>query len=151
MTPRYGRPIAERFWEKVAPADADHCWLWTASLNTSGYGQFMLNGRPQRAHRIAYELLRAEIPDGLQIDHLCRVRRCVNPWHLDPVPNAVNAERARPYRAVRQLKQHCPSGHAYSPENTYSDPRGHRRCRECGRQQSLAAYYRRLTVGGEAA
>ena len=138
--------LGQRFWSKVAVAPALDCWPWLASLNTGGYGQFMLDGRPQRAHRLAYEELRAEIPAGLQLDHLCRNRRCVNPWHLEPVTNAVNTARGMLplINGERQRsKTHCANGHPYNADNTRLDPKWHRRCRACERAQSLAGYYRR--------
>lgn len=139
--------LGDRFWRKVAPADALECWLWTASLNSGGYGQFMLAGRPQRAHRLAYAELVAEVPAGLSLDHLCRVRRCVNPWHLDPVTNAVNTARGDLVPGASQrAKTECPSGHPYDEANTRRDTDGHRRCRTCERTQSLAGYYRRKAL-----
>lgn len=87
-----------RFWPKVAE-DGD-CWAWTGYRQPSGYGQF----DKQYAHRWAFEHLRSEIPEGLELDHLCRVRHCVNPWHLEPVTHAENHRRRRgfktgPYKA----------------------------------------------------
>lgn len=138
--------LEARFWPKVGYAEALECWPWTASLNDGGYGQIYMDGRPHRAHRVAYELLRGEIPAGLQLDHLCRVRSCVNPWHLEPVTNEVNTERGELRLVIRPPRAECPSGHPYSPENTRIDPEGYRRCRTCERTQSLASYYRRKAV-----
>ncbi|SIN33573.1 HNH endonuclease signature motif containing protein [Mycobacteroides abscessus] len=139
------RTLDERFWEKVRPAGALECWQWGASLNDGGYGQIYVHEvrRPIRAHRVAWELLRGEIPTGLVIDHLCRNRRCVNPWHMDLVTNEVNIERGE-FRSSRPpLKTHCPSGHAYAGENVRIAKAGYRVCRSCERAQSLAGYYRR--------
>nr|WP_157095381.1 HNH endonuclease [Hoyosella altamirensis] len=87
-----------------------------------------------RAHRWAYIQLISDIPDGLQLDHLCRVRACVNPWHLEPVTPYVNWERGNsPVRANRD-KTHCKQGHEFIPENTYVNPAGSRICRECMKQ-----------------
>jgi hypothetical protein len=134
--------IAIRLWAKVKVADALDCWEWIASLNSEGYGQIYHQGRPHRAHRIAYELLIADIPEGLTIDHLCRNRRCVNPWHMEPVPLSVNSSRASVGRTYT-LKTECNNGHPYSDDNVRIDPVGHRRCRQCERRSALAAYYRR--------
>lgn len=88
-------PVAERFLAKVA-VDADSgCWLWTGSINNhTGYGRFHFQGTGRDAHPIAYRLFVGEVPDGLELDHLCRVRHCVNPEHLDPVTHAENMRRA---------------------------------------------------------
>ncbi len=83
----------ERFEAKWTPVTESGCWLWLASTNHNGYGQFMFNKTMVRAHRFAYELYRGPIPVGLQIDHLCRVRCCVNPWHMEPVTNRENSLR----------------------------------------------------------
>lgn len=89
---RVGAPAEERFFFKVVQ-DGD-CWRWVGALNRSGYGEFGAHGsHAVRAHRWAYEYLRADIPAGLQLDHLCRNRWCVNPWHLEPVTPLVNTRR----------------------------------------------------------
>lgn len=88
------RTVEERFWAKVTPAAADECWIWTACMNAAGYGSFTVASHDTRpAHRVAYELLRAEIPAGLHIDHLCSTPSCVNPWHMEPVTPEVNQQR----------------------------------------------------------
>ena len=90
--------LPQRFWNKVKLGPGG-CWLWTASLkgpgyNTGrGYASFYWAGKGQSGHRVAYEVLVGTIPDGLQVDHLCRVRRCVNPEHLEPVTHRENVRR----------------------------------------------------------
>lgn len=101
----------QRFWAKVDKTET--CWLWTAGLNRHGYGQFKLNGRTRTAHRLAYEWLVGEIPEGLHLDHLCRVRHCVNPDHLEPVTCRVNLLRGETLQARNAAKTHCPQGHPY--------------------------------------
>src|SRR5688572_21764976 len=71
------------------------------------------------AHRLMYVALRGPIPDGLELDHLCRNHACVNPWHMEPVTGRVNKLRGTSPSAVHAAKTHCPKGHAYTPENVY--------------------------------
>ena len=121
----------ERFWDKVERLD-DGCWLWTASTYGHGYGQFGQDGRKFAAHRIAYELLVGPIPQGLVLDHLCRVRHCVNPAHLRPCTNRENvlAEGSLSVAKRRAEQKTCAAGHPFDEINTYL--RGtHRYCRPC--------------------
>lgn len=87
------RPAQERFWEKVRQDEASDCWLWTAARSSTGYGSFGMDRRTHNAHRVAYIWMVGEPPEGLHLDHLCDVRHCVNPYHLEPVPLAVNIKR----------------------------------------------------------
>lgn len=103
------------------------CWLWTGSLSAKGYGTVFFDGRNQAAHRVVYELLVRPIDDGYQLDHLCRVRCCVNPSHLEPVTLAENLRRGRPMHQT-----HCKHGHPFTEDNTYRQPSNpYRRCRTC--------------------
>jgi hypothetical protein len=106
------------------------CWEWSKALNHGGYGTFAYGGRRMGAHRAAWELLRGPIPAGLDVDHLCRNRRCVNPDHLEPVTRSVNLARGQVGGWNRDITR-CRQGHPFSPDNTYTDPRGWRGCREC--------------------
>lgn len=148
--PRLTGTPGERFWPKVdkngpVPEYAPHlgpCWCWLAAENGAGYGIFRLDGRNVRAHRWAYEALVGPIPKGLQLDHLCRVRHCVNPAHLEPVTSRQNSERGLPGgRTWRKNITHCPSGHEYSPENTRVYY-GSRVCLACRRERSRVAAQR---------
>ncbi|MFH9014005.1 HNH endonuclease signature motif containing protein [Streptomyces sp. NPDC017943] len=124
----------KRFWLNVAKRD-DGCWFWTASKNTGGYGHFMYGGQRGNAHRFAYEALVGPIPEGLVLDHLCRVRHCVNPDHLEPVTMRVNSLRGEGPSAKNAVKTHCKQGHEFSASNTYVTPRGRRQCRTCQRSR----------------
>lgn len=100
----------ERFWSKVDKTP--DCWLWTAGKDWDGYGIFARDGsRSCRAHRWSYEQAIGPIPEGLQIDHLCRVRNCVRPDHLEAVTSRTNTLRGETRAAKNAIKTHCPYGH----------------------------------------
>jgi len=142
-------PAAERFWPKVdkngpvpdyAP-ELGRCWVWTEYLNSAGYARFMPTSSrdPNRytvqAHRFAYEQVKGPIPEGLVLDHLCRVPRCVNPNHLEPVTESVNVRRGIAPAARWAARTHCDTGHEYTPENTYRTKAGARVCKTCRRDR----------------
>ena len=132
-----------KFYSEVMPSG---CWEWNRALSTGGYGQCKWGGIVRRSHRLAYEVWRGPLTPGLQLDHLCRNRKCINPYHLEEVTAKVNNLRGVGPSARNAKKTHCPSGHAYSGENlvTYTRRNGNkwRVCRVCKRSSSLA-YMRR--------
>lgn len=131
-TGRPRRPLAERLTGRVVVDFKTGCWLWIGNTNKHGYGIVqqggLEGGMRLRAHRAVYELLVGPIPDGLTLDHLCRVRHCVNPAHLEPVTRGENVRRGEPAQ-----RTHCPLGHEYNAANTYYRPSGARVCRHCAR------------------
>ena len=129
--------LPERFARKVL-ADGE-CWLWIAAKDPCGYGQFFWNGRPHKAHRVAYELVVGGIPAGLELDHLCRVRHCVRPSHMEAVTHRVNLLRGDTFQAKHAAKTHCHRGHAFDEANTHWMSNGARRCRHCNRIRANAA------------
>lgn len=110
--------------DKSGTAENQHCWVWRGRA-VRGYGRFSFRGRTLIAHRVAYQLMVGPIPHGLDLDHLCRNRSCVNPVHLEPVTRAENVRRA--------ARSHCRQGHAYV-DFGFMTPQGWRRCRVCRRQ-----------------
>jgi hypothetical protein len=140
--------LVERFWQCVdKSAGPDKCWPWQREINRNGYGRFRVGKPPMRrrlmAHRVAYLITFGEIPEGLELDHLCHTRdksctggnsclhrRCANPTHSEPVTGVENSLRGQSFAAVNARKTHCPRGHEYAPENTYRYDGG-RHCRTC--------------------
>lgn len=120
--------LPERLSSKIV-IDPSGCWLWTASLR-GGYGQFGVDGTTRAAHRVVYEMLVGAVPDGLELDHTCRVRSCVNPSHLEPVTHRENVLRGEGHGAVNARKTHCLHGHELDGVNVYRYGVG-RHCKAC--------------------
>lgn len=137
-----GTPL-ERFCRKVIKQPSG-CWEWLGGDNGHGYGLFWYGNRLVKAARFAYEQTHGIIPDGLQLDHLCRNHKCVNPQHLEPVTGSMNTKRGLlPLisgingRNYQLSKTHCPKGHPYDLSNTYLTVEGWRVCRICKREGNL--------------
>ena len=127
-------PVKERLLARLDKPDGDSgCWIWLGTRDWKGYGHLRLNGTVKSpgkmavAHRVSYELFVGPIPEGLHLDHLCRVTSCVNPAHLEPVTNAENMRRRY------ALQTHCKWGHEFTPENIIWSRVTQRHCRECQR------------------
>jgi hypothetical protein len=138
--PAHKVSLEVRFWAKVEQTDG--CWLWTAARSGDGYGHIKIDGRMMKAHRVAYEMAHGTIPEGLDVDHLCRQPLCVRPEHLEPVSRRTNILRGIGYTAQQAAKTHCKHGHPFSDENTYITPSGSRQCRRCNRA-AVDRYQRR--------
>lgn len=124
------KQLPSRISTKIEP-DENGCWLWLAAKR-DGYGLVRWDGKMRPAHRVVYEILSEDIPEGLECDHLCRVRHCVNPEHIEPVTHRENLLRGEAPSAQGARTTHCPQGHLYDEENTYSPPVNNRReCRAC--------------------
>lgn len=93
-------PVLDRLMARVEVGE--DCWVWTGQLNNKGYGLASVRNRKRAAHLVLWELLVGPVPPGLELDHLCRVRRCVNPDHLEPVTRSENQRRAAEHRAGRR-------------------------------------------------
>ena len=115
------------------------CWLWTGGKNSGGYGTFHL-GHTVDSHRFAHEFFKGPIPPDIQIDHLCRVRNCVNPDHLEAVTQQENIKRGV-VGIKNRNKTHCPQGHEYAGDNLYTRPKVKGRyCKKC----NIAAYKKHI-------
>jgi hypothetical protein len=125
-----------RFWSKVEIGKKDECWPWMAG-GKEGYGWFGLSSKKQFAcHRITYEMFFGSIEEGMELDHLCRNRKCVNPFHLEVVTHLENVRRGQA-GIYNRLKTHCPQGHPYDESNTSYKPQKWRQCKACGREKAM--------------
>lgn len=114
-----------KFLEKCS-VDKKSCWLWTGQLDQEGYGKVTFVRQGTSTHRLSFRIFRGEVPKGFQLDHLCRVRNCFNPFHLEIVTALENVRRAIDFK-----KTHCKRGHKFNVKNTYIAPNGQRLCKRC--------------------
>jgi hypothetical protein len=138
---RKPKPIKDRILASVAVDGESGCWLWQGALRPDGYVQ-MRAGSPSRlvyAHRASYEEFVGPIPEGLTLDHLCRMRHCVNPEHLEAVTHRENCLRGTGVSAVAATRTTCPRGHAYDAVGA----KGERSCSTCSRAHKRAYKQRR--------
>ena len=144
-----GRP---QFRKTMTPMDhfstkikkTSGCWLWAGTIDNNGYGKFEVTierfvRRVFSSHRFSYELYKGPIPAGLHIDHLCRVRNCVNPEHLEVVTPRENVLRGIGLSAINSKKTHCKNGHEFTPGNTRIK-KGSRICISCARESDRKLY-----------
>jgi hypothetical protein len=138
--------LKTRFEAKFIPEPMSGCWLWIGAVNKHGYGKFgdWVDGRTQShwAHRLSYELHIGAIPDGHVLDHLCRNTSCVNPDHLDPVPQRINVIRGE--IGQKMMRTHCDNGHEFTEANTAWIKGKHgrlwRRCKACHAAAAMRSY-----------
>lgn len=129
-----------RFLGRVAFVPKTSCWAWRGATNAKGYAVFSRTEGSNFAHRAIHEHFGGSVPEGFTIDHLCRDRGCVNPFHLEAVPHRVNVLRGETLAAANAAKTHCPAGHEYNEQNSVRyNGNGGRQCLLC-RKRNMAAY-----------
>lgn len=117
------------------------CWIWMGGCTSGGYGTYYIKNKPWYVHRLSYMWFIGPISKGLEIDHICRVRCCCNPNHLEAVTSAENTRRGKLYEvtaarhAITRARPVCKYGHPYTPENEYLRPDGRHECKICQIQQ----------------
>lgn len=142
----------DELFDRSIPEPNTGCWLWEGSVNSRGYGY----AKNDFVHRSSYRAKNGAIPDGLEVDHLCKVRCCVNPEHLEAVTRLENVRRSSagyykrtPENNVQKRRTHCPSGHPYSGDNLWISKTGNRQCRTCHRERErIATPLRRARMKG---
>ena len=140
-TTRWTKRPFERFRDKIAELRCGPmptpCWIWGGGLSGKGYASFWGNGHRGYGHRWAYEFLRGPVASGLEIDHLCRVHACVNPFHMEAVTRRTNQRRGNSVSGINHRKKACIRGHPFSPQNVMVKKRGHD-CKVCHRDRERA-------------
>lgn len=128
-------PLAERIAAKTELDPKTGCLVWQGLRGlTGGYGRISVNNRDRYVHRVAWELANGPVPEGFELDHLCRNRACLNLDHLEVVTRRENVRRGFGLASINALKARCPRGHEYTSENTYVR-RNQRHCRACRRRE----------------
>lgn len=147
MTPR-DVEMFEKLRLRTEADEATGCWNWTLGLTEGGYarGSGKVRGVSRLAHRLMYAAVHGQIPAGLEIDHLCRNRKCINPEHLEAVTPKVNTARSHSPSGLNARKTHCLNGHPFTPENTYLGVRGRRSCKTCVLRRSEEAALRKKAM-----
>ncbi len=138
------KPIPDLYWNRLLShlAYVGDCWIWVGNVNPAGYGQMRVKQDGEfftaSTHRLTYAQLRGFVPEGLQLDHLCRFRACCNPDHLEPVTCRENLLRGETRAAANAAKEFCVHGHKFEGYNVAIDEKGHRKCRTCAREKRAA-------------
>lgn len=127
----YPRSVILRLLRHAQFDNTAECWVWQKGKSRDGYARIQVGRKSRDAYRVAYEAFVGPVPEGLELDHLCRNRACINPAHLEPVTRRVNVLRGVSIVAVNARKTHCASDHPLSGDNLYIRPDGGRACRRC--------------------
>ena len=140
------KSLPTKFWQQVDINFSSGCWIWTGVHFDSGYARYRNKSlsSSERAHRVVYETLVGPIPNGLVLDHLCEIKDCVNPMHVEPVTDSENLHRSGiTNNSINRAKTHCIKGHEFTRENTIIARNGTKRvCRTC-QLAAMAAYRER--------
>lgn len=142
-----GRPrvsVADRYHSRYDIDPVTECWVWNKGRFSSGYGALYVGSNNKPAHRIGYELLIGPIPEGLELDHLCRNRPCVNPWHMEAVTHEENVRRGEAFNAIANFNNVCVRGHQLTDWNVYVKRDGRRQCKACHKAREAG-----LVVAGD--
>ena len=131
-----------RFLSLCVPEPMSGCWLWLGAMHANGYGNFKLGNKSRLAHRAGYELFHDAIPAGLDLDHTCRNRSCVNPLHLVPKTRRMNLLAPGSLSVVKRCAEQtaCQKGHTYTSETLRILRDGVRQCRVCDRERKRREY-----------
>ena len=122
--------------DRSIPEPNSGCLLWLGPVNSKGYGQINHLNTTLKVHRVAYEVANGKIPDGLTVDHLCKVTCCVNPLHLEAVTIVENVKRSSVGKKMAE-RTHCNHGHPFEVHGWMKKSNGYRRCAECERARSI--------------
>lgn len=128
--------LPEQIRSKIVVDEITGCWCWSAAhFQSTGYARIKYNSHDGCAHVVVYKLLVGDVPEGLELDHLCRNRGCVNPAHLEPVTHRENMMRGDTITSANAKKMYCIHGHPLFGPNLYvyksGKRKGKRRCRVC--------------------
>ena len=113
------------------------CWIWKGAKQSSGYGHLLIDGKDVLAHRFSYPFQYGGIPSGMTLDHICRNRLCVNPYHLRPMTQKENNACGNSLPAINKRKTHCDHGHEFNEKNTRFKSRKDGVRRECKKCHSI--------------
>jgi len=140
--------LPEQVRRHIEPEPMSGCWLWGGCQSKNKYGGITYNGTRRHSHRLVYQLLKGDVPDGLDLDHLCRVRQCVNPDHLEPVTRAENLRRSP--LMLGHPRAFCRRGHPRSGDNIIEVRRSSgkidRNCKVCTGIRELRAKEKKASL-----